>query len=81
MHLSSFRTLGAAGRIISFAALSVMTFAAKGWGSAAKSSKTVLNTFNDAGCDSSGTAVFTPVKRKVFGGAEICSRQEREDYE
>ncbi len=61
MDLTSFRTLGRSGLVVSPLALGTMTFAAPGWGSADDTSQDVFNAYVDAGGNFVDTA-------DVYGG-------------
>lgn len=63
MDLTSFRTLGRSGLVISPLALGTMTFAAPGWGSTNDVSASVFNEYIDAGGNFVDTA-------DVYGGGQ-----------
>lgn len=79
MNLTSFRTLGRSGLIVSPLALGTMTFAAPGWGSADDASAAVFNAYIDAGGNFVDTAdVYGGGRSEEIVGDCIAQRSLRE---
>ena len=79
MNLTSFRTLGRSGLVVSPLALGTMTFAAQGWGAADDVSQELFNAYVDAGGNFVDTAnVYGSGRSEEIVGDCIAQRSLRD---